>query len=91
MKFLYSYLSDTAFLKKLTKLHIKTYFVKITLLDWLEEPIEAIEGRVISANINIDGQSSLRRTANLSICVDDETGNIINTRNLLSINKKIVL
>ena len=91
MKFFYNYLNDTPFLKKLTKLHIKTYFVKITLLNWSEEPIEMIEGRVISANINIDGQSSLRRTANLSIVVDDETGNIINTKNLLSINKKIVL
>jgi len=91
MKFFYNYLNDTPFLKKLTKLHIKTYFVKITLLNWSEEPIEMIEGRVISANINIDGQSSLRRTANLSIVVDDETGNIISTKNLLSINKKIVL
>jgi len=70
MKFFYDYLNDTSFLKKLTKLHIKTYFVKITVLNWEEEPSEIIEGRVISANINIDGQSSLRRTANLSIFVD---------------------
>ena len=91
MKFFYNYLNDTSFLKKLTKLHVKTYFVKITLLNWGEEPIETIEGRVISANINIDGQSSLRRTANLSLVVDEEVTDVASAQNVLAINKKMVL
>ena len=70
MKIYYEYLSDTAFLKELAKEHVKTFFVKITALNWAEEPLGDLEGRVISANINTDGQSSVRRTANLSIALN---------------------
>lgn len=91
MKVLYDYLNDSSFLKKLAKLHIKTYFVQITVLNWEEEPIDKIEGKVISANINIDGQSSIRRTANLSIALEDKINDFSNVENLLSLNKKIVL
>ena len=69
----YKYLKDASFLKELALQRIKTYLVKILVLNWSEEPIEEIEGRVISANINIDGQSSMRRTANLSIEIDEFT------------------
>ena len=91
MKISYNYLNDTNFLKELSKFPVKTYFVHITVLSWDEEPVSAIEGRVISANLNIDGQSSVRRTANLSIALDDEMTQILDTENILSINKKINL
>ena len=91
MKNNYTYLNDSIFLKQLINLHIKQYFVKITILNWQEQPINNIEGRVISANINIDGQSIIRRTATLSIAIDDLINNITNTENLLSINKKVNL
>ena len=91
MKREYPYLNNNTFLKQLTNLHIKEYFVKITILSWLEQPIEDIEGRVISANINIDGQSIIRRTATLSVAIDDLINNITNVENLLSINKKVNL
>lgn len=91
MKIFYNYLNDMNFLKKLAKEHIKTYFVKITALSWAEEPISALEGRVISANINIDGQSSVRRTANLSIALDQNIKEITNMENIISLNKKIIL
>ena len=91
MKIFYSYLNDDTFLKELAKEHVKTYFVKITVLDWDEQPVSLIEGRVISANLNIDGQSSLRRTASLSIAIDDMMNEITNANNILSINKKITL
>ena len=91
MKREYPYLNNNTFLKQLTNLHIKEYFVKITVLSWIEQPIEDIEGRVISANINIDGQSIIRRTATLSVAVDDLINNITNVENLLSINKKVNL
>ena len=71
--------------------YVTEYFVKITVLSWIEQPIEDIEGRVISANINIDGQSIIRRTATLSVAVDDLINNITNVENLLSINKKVNL
>lgn len=91
MKREYPYLNNSIFLKQLVNLHIKEYFVKITVLSWIEKPIQNIEGRVISANINIDGQSIIRRTATLSIVIDDLINDITNIENLLSINKKINL
>ena len=89
MKIYYNYLSDTNFLKELSKIPVKTYFVHITVLSWDEQPVTAIEGRVISANFNIDGQSSIRRTANLSIALDQNMTQIMDAENVLSINKKI--
>ena len=89
MKIYYDYLNDIDFLKELSKIPVKTYFVNITVLNWDEEPVRTIEGRVISANFNIDGQSSVRRTANLSVALDQEMTQILNTENILSINKKI--
>ena len=85
------YLTDAAFLKQLTELHIKDYFVKIAVLDWKENFIENIEGKVISASINIDGNSIIRRTATLSVLIDETNNNITNVKNILSINKKINL
>ena len=91
MKNNYPYLHDSAFLKQLIGLHVKQYFVKIAILNWQEKFVESIEGRVISANINIDGQSIIRRTATLSIMIDELINNITSTENLLSINKKVNL
>ena len=85
------YLNDASFLKDIAKLHIKDYFIKITVLDWLENQIEDIEGKVISASFNIDGNSIIRRTATLSVMIDDTNNDITSAKNLLSINKKINL
>ena len=85
------YLNDTSFLKDIAGLHIKEYFVKITVLDWQQEPIEDIQGKVVSASINIDGNSIIRRTANISMIVGNDQNNITNANNLISINKKINL
>ena len=85
------YLNDTSFLKNIAGLHIKEYFVKITVLDWQQEPIEDIQGKVVSASINIDGNSIIRRTANISMIVGNDQNNITNANNLISINKKINL
>lgn len=83
------YLQDTSFLKQLAGFHIKEYFVKIIVLNWQEEELQNIEGKVISANINIDGNSIIRRTATLSVYIDDTNNDITSANNLLSINKKV--
>ena len=85
------YLDDISFLKQVAGLHIKDYFVKITVLNWQEDPVQDIQGKVISANINIDGNSIVRRTATLSVYLDYTNNNITNAKNLLSINKKMNL
>ena len=85
------YLQDNAFLKEIAGLHIKEYFVKITVLNWEEDPIKDIQGKVISASLNIDGNSIIRRTATISVAIDETNNDITSTKNLLSINKKVNL
>ena len=55
---------------KLTKSSVKKVYGKITLLDINEEPIQSIEGAVISGNINIDGKSAIRRTCSLNLIAE---------------------
>lgn len=40
----YKYLNDEEFLKLIDRSQIKEQFVKITALDWQENPIEEIQG-----------------------------------------------
>lgn len=92
MKVRYSYLKDSQFLAALDKEHLKEQYAKITVLDWLENPIKEIQGIVTGGNINIDGKSNVRRTCNLSVFVsEDDYGRVTETDNLFSINKKVYL
>lgn len=91
MKNNYTYLRDTDFLKILASENIKEYFVKIIALNWNEEPIQNIQGKVLSASFNIDANSIVRRTATLNVLMEGLINNITNVQNLLSINKKINL
>ena len=85
----YPYLQDSSFLKSFDKLKVKEQYVKITILDFLEKPVQAIEGRVLGGSINIDGNSSIRRTCNLSIIASEHENDLTNVDNLLSLNKKV--
>ena len=88
----YIYLKDFDFLKQIDTLKISCHYAKITVLNWNEDPIQDIQGRVTSGSINIDGNSSMRRTCNLSLYSEgSQDKNIYNTENLISINKKIYL
>lgn len=85
----YPYLSDLRFLKELDELNIKEQFVKIIVLDWLENPIANIEGRVSGGSMNLDGASAVRRSGSITFICDDEYYNVLDVNNLISINKKI--
>ena len=85
------YLRDKQFLKLIDESSFKEEFIKIIILNWQEQPIEEIQGRVSSGTLNINGNSSLRRTCNLTMLIDEEEANITSVKNLLSINKKIKL
>ena len=89
MRFNYPYLNDYVFLKEFDNHNHKTQKVKITILDFKENPIKEIQGRVTSGSINIDGSSAIRRTCNLSLIADDYEEKLVNINNLLSINKKV--
>ena len=92
MKVRYPYLKDSKFLLDFDKEHLKEQFVKITILDWLENPIKEIQGIVTGGSINIDGNSNVRRTCNLSVFIKEEDyGKVTETDNLFSINKKMYL
>ena len=85
------YLNDATFLKYIAGLHIKNYLVKITILDWEQNQIKDIHGKVLTASINIDGNSTIRRSATLSVYIDDTNNDITSAQNILSINKKVNL
>lgn len=86
------YLKDRQFLKELDNENIKTLIARVTILNWLEEPIMDFTGRVLPGGVvNLDGNSSLRRTCNISLFLDDNEIDITRVENLISINKKIKL
>lgn len=83
------YLNDREFLKELDFTTLKTQYIKITVLDWNENPLQDITGKATGGSINIDGSSAIRRTANLSLFLPDTENNVTNPNHLLSINKKV--
>ena len=90
MKNNYSYLNDMDFLKKITSLPVLEYFAKIDILNWDQQLIDSIEGRVMQANFSIDGNSIIRRTGNITLTLNyDEIFNRI--KHLFSINKKVYI
>ena len=88
---MYEFLDDKLFLHQLDNLRIREEFVRITVLSWQEDPIQEIQGKVISGSLNIDGQSSLRRTANLTVFAEEMVNDLTQIDDLLSINRKIKL
>ena len=85
----FPYLKDSSFLQEFDKIRLKEQFVKIIVLDFNENPIQQIQGKVISGSFNLDGSSSMRRTGNINLIADDYENNLTDTKHLLSINKKI--
>ena len=64
-------LFDFDFLKELDNQINREIFARIISLTFQETPVETIEGRVTSGNINIDGASAVRRTCSLSLIAKD--------------------
>lgn len=87
------YLLDENFLIELDNLQIRHQVARITVLDFkTESKIEDITGRITTGNISINGDSAVRRTANLTFVIDDVNNfNLFKVSSLLSINKKIKL
>lgn len=66
-------------------------YVKMTLLDWEENPIKSIEGVISSGSMSKDGSSAIRRTCNLSCSVDGESYNVDDMEMDFTLNKKIFI
>ena len=69
--FSYNTIEDQDFLLQLDQYHHKFFWTKIIALNWEEEPVEEITGRVTSGSINIDGKSAVRRTCSLNLVANE--------------------
>ena len=91
----YPYLKDLPFLKSLIIQPIQSIYVRFTSLDWNESPLCEIQGLVTSGSMNLNGQSSIRRTCNLTIAIPDEIDYQINSqytiKQLIGVDNKINL
>ena len=67
-------LLDKDFLYRLDHEHIREIFAKIISLDFSENPIEEIVGRVSQGSISIDGNSAVRRTCSLTLVANRNNG-----------------
>lgn len=92
MKKQYPYSTNKEFLNKIDLLRVREQWVKITLLEYSSEvPLEDIEGKIISGSITKSGDSTVRRTCNLSCAIDAFKYNIDDIKANYSVSKKIYL
>lgn len=99
----YPYLLDTAFedanglkqktnfLQEIDNFVNQKQYVKITLLNWNEEPIKEIQGELSGGSISKDGSSSVRRTCSLTAIINRGEYNIEDSKMDFAINKKIYI
>ena len=84
-------LQNKTFLEQLEKITVRKEYVKITLLDWLENPIKEIQGEISGGSISKDGSSSVRRTGSLSTTLDPYSYDIEDLNFDFAINKKVFI
>lgn len=92
----YLYQSDIEWKKRQVLAQIDNFlnqrqYVKITLLDWDEEPIKDIEGEISSGSISKNGDSPIRRTVQLTCAVDARSYSVDDGKADFAINKKIFI
>lgn len=85
---MYEYLNDNNFLIELQAERIKVNYLKIVIMSFDEKPIREIQGIATSGTLNINGNSSVRRTVNLVMYAEKQKNNLTNLDNLISLNKK---
>lgn len=79
------------FLKTIDDFVNQKQYVKITLLNWKEEPLKEIQGDIVSGSITKDGSSSVRRTCSLSASINKNEYNVEDAKYDFAINKKIFI
>lgn len=79
------------FLKTIDNFVNQKQYVKITLLNWHEDPIKELEGELSSGNITKDGSSAIRRTCSLSASLNRGEYNIEDADMDFAINKKVFI
>lgn len=79
------------FLHKIDDFVNQKQYVRITLLNWNEEPLKELKGELTSGSMNKDGSSSFRRTCSLSASVSGGTYDIESLNMDFSLNKKVFI
>jgi hypothetical protein len=64
-------------------------YVRITLLTWDELKIKEIQGLVVDGSLNVDGNSIIRRTLNLTMALDEDSFYLHETVHEITISRKI--
>ena len=65
-----NYMLDKEFLCKLDSYPHRKLWARITALNFDEEPLEEITGKISAGSINVDGASAVRRTCSLTLVKD---------------------
>lgn len=87
-----NFLQDKEFLKQINQYRVRIYKAMIRLLDFeTETPLAILQGKVVSGNLSIAANSSVRRTCSLTLLADDDTIKIADINNIIAIDKKISL
>ena len=81
--------NQLAFLTSLYNMPIREHHVELNVLSKDGYHIESIVGKATSGNINVNGKSAVRRTGSLSMVASQDTAQITNIENLISIEKLI--
>lgn len=68
---------------------LRETFIKIELLNMQDKILEIIEGECISGGINIDGDSSVRRTGTITFLTTNDNYRILEINNRISLNKRV--
>jgi|GEM_PF-1537477 len=64
-------LLDKEFLRLLDQQKEREIFARVVSLNFKEEPLEEITGRVTQGSVNIDGNSAVRRTCSVSMVAEE--------------------
>lgn len=83
-----NFMNDYEFLKQLDSYPLKETFARITLLNFKNEYVQEIQGRITTGNMTVNGSSAIRRTISLTIIPDKGWNSITDAKNIVSINKK---
>lgn len=79
------------FLSKLNDLVIQKQYVRITLLNWEEEPLKEISGQITSGSITKDGSSAMRTTGNMTATFSAGDYDVESAQMDFALNKKIYI
>lgn len=84
-----NFLEDKAFLAELDKQKAQTQYAKIILLDWQDNELEEIQGKIIDTNLSIEGNASMKRAGSFSMLLDENKYSLMALTNLTILSKRV--